>query len=368
VVEHEPVESLKIVVSDFHLGKGHFLPDGLPNLMEDFHQDDKFAELLDYYAKGSGRHTTKEVELVINGDFFDYLTVDVSGRYPDAMFESIAKEATELICAGHPIVIDAMRRFAATPGCRIRYQLGNHDPAIVWPAVQRTLCEAIGAQIDFSFDAYEFEDVRIEHGHQREVAHQFDVNQLTLPAGPMGRKEPIINFPFGCFFVTQFVTNIRVKRPYIGQVVPFRLYLRWAFWNDFWFALTHGFFVAAFFIKMRFIRHPTRFSRISKTLRIMREVFSPPKQEHVARRLLKHSNYRVIIMGHNHEAMIRTYPGGKQYVNSGTWTEFTSFDPSMMGRHMIRSYVLLEKPADKPWRATLRQWHGRHAIEETLNW
>lgn len=367
-MEQEPLDALKIVVSDFHLGKGAWLPDGLPNLMEDFHQDDKLKELLEYYSVGPGRRGAKDVELVINGDFFDYLTVDVSGRYPDAMFESIAKEATELICAGHPVAIDAMRRFAKTEGCRIRYQLGNHDPAIVWPAVQNAICEALGTKIDFSFDAYDFDDVHIEHGHQREVAHQFDTTQLTLPAGPLGRKEPIINFPFGCFFVTMFVTRIRHKRPYIGQVVPFRLYLRWAFVNDFWFALLHGFYVAAFFIQMRFIRHPTRFSRISKTLRIMREVLNPPKQEAVARRLLKSNPWRVVIMGHNHEAMIRTYPGGKQYVNSGTWTEFTSFDPSMMGRHMIRSYVLLERQGDKPWRASLRQWHGRHAIEETLNW
>jgi UDP-2,3-diacylglucosamine pyrophosphatase LpxH len=367
-VEQEPVEALKIVVSDFHLGKGAWLEDGLPNLMEDFHQDDKLAELLAYYSTGPGRRDAREVELVINGDFFDYLTVDVSGRYPDAMFESIAKEATELICKGHPIAIEALGKFARTEGCRIRYQLGNHDPAIVWPAVQNALCDALGATIDFSFDGYDFDDVRIEHGHQREVAHQFDANQLTLPAGPLGRKEPIINFPFGCFFVTQFVTKLRHKRPYIGQVVPFRLYLRWAFINDFWFALLQGFNVAAFFIKMRFIRHPTRFSRLSKTFSIMREVFSPPKQEHVARKLLKQNNFRIIIMGHNHEAMIRTYQGGKQYVNCGTWTEFTSFDPSMMGRHLIRSYVLLERPPDKPWRASLRQWHGRHAIEETLNW
>jgi hypothetical protein len=234
--------------------------------------------------------------------------------------------------------------------------------------VQETLCRILDAKLEFGFDAYEFEDIRIEHGHQREVAHQFDVGQLTLPAGPLGRKEPIINFPFGCFFVTQFVTALRHKRPYIGQVVPFRLYLRWAFINDFWFALLHGLYVVGFFIKMRFIRHPTRFSRLSKTLAIGREVINPPRLEAVAKKLLKTHNYRVLIMGHNHEAVMRTFTGGKQYLNSGTWTEFTSFDPTMLGRHILRSYVLLEKPEGKAWRASLRQWHGRHVIEEELNW
>src|ERR1019366_9316076 len=211
-MEERPLERLKIVFSDFHLGKGVVLPSGLPNLMEEFHQDAKFAEFLEYYSYGPGRRGAKEVEAVINGDFLDYLSVDVSGRYPDAMFESLAVEATELICKGHPAVFDALKRFAATPGCRIRYQLGNHDPAIAWPAVQDHLQRRIGANIDFGFDGYEFDDVRIEHGHQRQVIHQFDTAQLVLPAGPLGRKEPIINFPFGCFFVTNFLSHLRGRR------------------------------------------------------------------------------------------------------------------------------------------------------------
>lgn len=360
-----PPDSLKIVVSDFHLGKGHYLPDGLPNLMEDFHQDEQFAEMLRYYSVGEGRRGARDVELVINGDFLDYLTVDVSGKYPDAMFESMALEATQLICEGHPIVMEALREFAATDGCSIRYQLGNHDPAVVWPAVQKCLNEHMGP-LSFSFDAYEFEDVRIEHGHQREVMHQFDTNQFVLPAGPLGRKEPIINFPFGCFFVTQFVTQLRHKRHYIGQVVPFRLYLRWAFWNDFWFAVSQGLGVIMFFIKMRIIRHPTRYSRITKTLMILGEIFKPPQLEVIARKLLQTGRFRVLIMGHNHEAAMRIFPSGGQYLNSGTWTEFTSFDPSMLGRHLIRSYVLLERCGQQPWRASLRQWVGRHHVEEAL--
>ncbi len=365
--EHE-IDALKLVFSDFHLGRGVYLPSGLPNLLEEFHQDAKLAELLEYYSVGPGRRGAGDVEAVFNGDFLDYLSVDVSGGYPDALFEALAVEATALICDGHPIVFDALRRFAATPGCRIRYQLGNHDPAIAWPSVQEYLRQRVGAPIEFGFDGYEFDDVRIEHGHQHEVGHQFDTAQLILPAGPLGRKEPIINFPFGCFFVACFLTGLRGRRHYISQVVPFRLYLRWAFVNDFWFALWAGIRVGAFFIKMRFIRHPTRFSRFSKTLKILRDIFWPPRLEKVAARLLDRAAYRILIMGHNHEACLRTYPHGKQYLNSGTWTGFTSFEPPLLGRHLVRSYVILEREAGGTWRAALKQWFGKPAVEESLHW
>lgn len=362
------VDQLKIVVSDFHLGKGDFHPNGLPNTMEDFHQDERFRELLLFYSRGEGRDGAKDVELVINGDFLDYLAVDVNGRFIDAMFEADAVAATQAICAGHPEVIEGLREFGRTEGCRIRYQMGNHDPAVVWPEVQESLRNILGVPIQFGFDDYSFDDVRIEHGHQREVIHQFDQQQLILPPGVLNRPAPILNMPFGCFFVTQFVNDLRMRRHYIGQVVPFRLYLRWAFINDFWFALWNGIRVAAFFIKMRFIRHPTRFSRFSKTLKILRDTFTPPRLEVVARNLLERESFRILVMGHNHEAMLRLYPDGKQYVNSGTWTEFTSFDPEMLGRHVVLSYVVLTKDKDQPWRVDLMQWHGATKITERLRW
>ena len=57
--------------------------------------------------------------------------------------------------------------------------------------------EIIGDNLRFSFDYYTFDDIRIEHGHQRESIHAVDMNNLILPGGEEKRKEPILNFPFG---------------------------------------------------------------------------------------------------------------------------------------------------------------------------
>ena len=60
---------LKLVVSDFHLGKGPYRDDGSVNVFEDFRQDGKFAQFLDYHSDGEWKDA--EVELVVNGDFFN---------------------------------------------------------------------------------------------------------------------------------------------------------------------------------------------------------------------------------------------------------------------------------------------------------
>src|SRR5512140_299215 len=103
---------LKLVVSDFHLGKGPYREDGSVNVFEDFRADGRFAEFLDYHREGG--HARDEVELVINGDFFNLLSVD--GRLDGAMTERVAVERTSAIIAGHPLVFQALRRFAAAPG------------------------------------------------------------------------------------------------------------------------------------------------------------------------------------------------------------------------------------------------------------
>src|SRR5262245_46969170 len=102
---------LKLVVSDFHLGKGPYREDGSVNVLEDFRQDGKFAEFLDYHGEGEWKDA--EVELVVNGDFFNLLGVDLDGRLQEAITERVAVEKTEAILRGHRTAFDALERFGA---------------------------------------------------------------------------------------------------------------------------------------------------------------------------------------------------------------------------------------------------------------
>src|SRR5690349_10093081 len=117
---------LKLVVSDFHLGKGPYREDGSVNVFEDFRHDGKLAEFLDWHC--AGEHEHDEVELVVNGDFFNLLSVDLDGRLMDSITERVAVEKTEAILRGHPVVFEALRRFNAHPARSIVFLMGNHDP------------------------------------------------------------------------------------------------------------------------------------------------------------------------------------------------------------------------------------------------
>ncbi len=353
------MKHFKLIISDFHLGTGAVLPDGGINPLEDFRKDDKFVEFLEYYRKG---HYEKEhVELIINGDFFDMLQARTTSRTPYEIFESVAVYKIRRILKGHPKVIAGLQAFLKTGG-RITYMWGNHDAGLWWPAVQKEIHKAISSEIRFLLVPYEFDGVRVEHGHQYEVVHHFDVDNMFLER----KGRTILNYPFGSFFVAGFLVPLKIKRYYISQVVPFSKFLRWGLIFDFWFTVTQGVRAVLFFIKMRFIFHPFRFAKMSKTLKIIYEAMNRPLFHQIAPEVLEKSGMKILVMGHNHQAAHRHYRNGTQYVNTGTWTDVTSFDPGSLGHLSRPTYAIVEyqegtKPGDGVLpKVILRVWRGRH--------
>ncbi len=79
---------IRLVVSDLHLGTG--VPDGQLNPLEDFFYDDRFAELLEHYDRRCGEHT--QIELILNGDIFDLLKVQIAGEWPTEITAEVAEE------------------------------------------------------------------------------------------------------------------------------------------------------------------------------------------------------------------------------------------------------------------------------------
>jgi UDP-2,3-diacylglucosamine pyrophosphatase LpxH len=128
---------LKLVVSDFHLGKGPYRDDGSVNVFEDFRHDGKFAQFLDYHSNGEWKDA--EVELIVNGDFLNLLSVDLDGRMQEAITERLSVEKTEAILRGHPVVFAALERFAADPRRKITFLMGNHDPGLLFAGVREAI-------------------------------------------------------------------------------------------------------------------------------------------------------------------------------------------------------------------------------------
>ncbi|NBU20514.1 hypothetical protein EBS43_03720 [bacterium] len=275
-------KKIKLVISDFHLSRGPWLPDGRRNPLEDFHQDDRFYEFLDYYS--SGDLTNADVELVINGDFFDPLAVipvPKAGEklrpldYPSEVEEESAVKKFQQIIQAHPITMKGLRLFIQR-GKKIIFRWGNHDAALLWPKVQdlitRELSTTYPQRIEFQKDPYIFDRICIDHGHQHEYLNQFDEKNIFIERKTTRGIQTIQNLPFGSFFVLGFINRIKLERSYINQVQPFRLYLRFALLIEPMFFFINGFRAAWFFIKMRFITHPMRFARLKKSFFLLLEV------------------------------------------------------------------------------------------------
>lgn len=353
------MKHIKIIVSDCHLGTGALLSDGGINPLEDFRKDDKFVEFLDFYSSGDYAHA--DVELIINGDFFDMLQARTTSRTPYEIIESVAVYKIRRILKGHPQVVEALQEFIRR-GKKIKYIWGNHDAGIWWPEVRKEIQETITPEIEFYLKPYEFDGVRVEHGHQYEITHHFDVDNMFLKR----KKRTILNYPFGSFFVAGFLVPLKIKRNYISQVVPFSKFIRWGLIFDFWFTFLTGFKAVYFFIKMRFIFHPLRFSRFSKTLKILYQAINRPLFHRIAPQILHETHSKILIMGHNHEAAHRHYRNGTQYVNTGTWTDITSFDPGSLGHLSRPTYAYIEYfPDTHPGggvtpQVSLKVWKGKH--------
>ncbi len=352
----------KLVVSDFHIGKGAFLPDGSRNPLEDFFFDGKFTEFLEYHRTGS--FADAEVELIVNGDFFNHLQIDTRERHPDIISEKVALRRTNEILQGHRPLFDEMRRFCQTPGHRITFLLGNHDPGLLFPSVRQRLNECLGAPVLVKNDSYRFDGVHIEHGHQFFADNAYNTGRYFLEKG---LPEPIVNLPWGSFFVIHYLNKVRQERPYFCKIYPFRHYLRWALIHDTLFALRSIGRIAFYFLWLRFTRSPFRRSSIGRTFRIIKEVGISPKIEREAKKiLLTDRETRIVILSHSHYAAFRQVAPGKTYINTGLWNEQISLELSNQGRVVRLTYAQLtydEKGIPHP---SLKEWKGHHRIIEDI--
>lgn len=113
-----------LVVADLHASAGPHDP---------FDADDAFARLLAERLQAAADDGVA-LELVVLGDLLDFLHVPAP----------TAAAALERIAAEHPRVFAALAEVAAT-GCSITIVPGNHDVALLVPAVQERFRELVGA-------------------------------------------------------------------------------------------------------------------------------------------------------------------------------------------------------------------------------
>lgn len=339
-------EKIILVISDLHLGAGATV-DGKRNILEDFHYDDELIEFLNYYC--SEEFATKHIELIINGDFLDLLAVPFVKFFDDEFWsEEAALEKLKLILSAHTEVISALDNFASHKNKKVIYIIGNHDAELVFPALQNYFMEQFKeenrAKVEILTDGkdyYPHPEVVIKHGHEYEIPHNFEPTKVIAESDE-GRKYFIP--PWGSYYVTRVINKFKEEREHINAVRPIRKFLINGLIYDPLFTFRFILANVYYFLMVRFIflfKSNDKFRSLFDIIPEELDLFSD-YQSLAADFFEEHEHVKVLILGHTHEPIYRSYPNGSYFINTGTWTRMHHLDFNRRNEGVLLTYAQID--------------------------
>lgn len=328
---------LLLVVSDFHLGKGPYISNGQLNILEDFHEDERFAEFLDFHSSGS--NYLADVHLVLNGDILNLIQVDVDGIFSHLLDEETTVRQVEKIFKGHSVFFDALKNFALRPNKQISYIVGNHDSGMLYAGAQKRFIELLGARVDFHMEK-NFYGVYIEHGHRFEAVNYVEPDRYFIK-GP--RDETILNLPWGSLFCISLLPILKKDRPFIDKVRPLGAFVKWSLFHDLFYFFRILYTVLKYILASSISSYTKNNTSFITTLRIISQITIYPRYTRHAKKILdSNPEYKAVVMGHSHVLEWRRYSGGRYYLNSGTWNTIPSINPAQYENIKKLSYVHID--------------------------
>lgn len=363
------IQKVILVISDLHLSAGKMLK-GKRNLLEDFHYDNELIEFLNYYSSGDYRDI--EVELVINGDFLDFLAVPYVEFYDDEFWsEHAAIEKLRMVMQAHRGVLNALKKFLSVPGKNIIYIIGNHDAEFVFDSLKKEFLSYFGEEaskmtLSNSLTTYvPTKGIYIQHGHQYERAHEFDQENAVIETV---NGERYFVPPWGSYYVTNVVNKYKQERGFINGVRPIKHFIIHGIIFDTFFTLRFLLSNIYYFIMVRF----WHFYMVKKSLKqfvedIFRELELFQDYETLTRNFFeKTPDAKVLIVGHTHNPALRLFNDGTIFINTGTWTRMVNLDLGQWNHGNLLTYAKIliknkeyeQEDFDNNVEVDLKNWMG----------
>ncbi len=219
--------TIKLVISDLHLADGHAVLDGFGE-----YQQSALEGLLNAASTHGPLSQEGDVELIINGDCFDFLTVppyDTGGT----MAADLAVEKLVKIITAHRPFFQALRIFIAQPGRRVTFITGNHDIDLCFAEIRAGIYDAIGIEqgagtVQFCPTRFyrPLPDVYIEHGNAYDFWNR-DISELWDVQGqPLTHEPHSITLPSGSHYLQHAFLPVNLAYPYIDRFEPSMSILR----------------------------------------------------------------------------------------------------------------------------------------------
>ncbi|RJP30065.1 MAG: hypothetical protein C4536_10875 [Actinobacteria bacterium] len=238
----------RYIVSDLHLGAGDYL--------DDFDQDESFISFLDTVAK------RRSAELIINGDFIDFVAVNLDktstrpfSRLGSTEGESLAR--LERVLEAHNDLFVSLRVFMEKSH-RVVLIPGNHDIDLFWPRVRDRLLEELGGPDSdhFHFECsgiYRTGSLYVEHGNQFYADSVFEDFTHPFLRDPK-TGELRLERSWGNCFLEYFSNGMMSERnPFINNVRPIPNMVFLGIQDEsWWFKMAYGYKLTRFMSKVGF--------------------------------------------------------------------------------------------------------------------
>lgn len=360
-----------LVISDVHLGAGHVV-DGKRNYLEDFHFDQELVEFLEYFS--SGDYASREVELIINGDFYDLLAVPFVPFFDDEFWsEEAALAKLKMILKAHPEVQEALINFISKKNKKIIYIIGNHDGELTLPKLKEHLIEQIPENLREHYTIYDdptgeyvpTEGVLLKHGHEYEIAHDFD-RLNSIVTDDEGKRYFIP--PWGSYYVTRVINKFKHERDYINALRPIKKAMINGLIYDTLFTIRFILATSFYFTMVRFLYFFKQGKPIIETIKSsLDELELFQNFEDLTRDVFeKRDDIRCLIVGHTHEPSIRTYADGNVFINTGTWTKMYHLDWAKSSHGIALTFAHIDvkevNEGEDPLDLNLHVWKGNRKL------
>jgi hypothetical protein len=212
---------IKLVISDLHLADGHPIFEGFGDL-----QQLALEGLLNAASMNGPLGDAGDVELIINGDCFEFLFMQPHEKR-STIDPAAALVKLEKVIAVHRPFFNTLQRFISQPGRHITFVTGNHDVELGFEEIQARILEVILdgrdliERVDFCHARFyrPLPDVYIEHGNQHDFWNRI-CGLWDEQGQPLTLRPVTITLPLGTQYIQHAAYPINVMYPYFDHFEP----------------------------------------------------------------------------------------------------------------------------------------------------